>query len=212
MSLIASAFSTLVAIAAGWYSAICVSVIDLGYHKDSFGKKKQKVVLFWEIILKDGSHHLVFRTFTLFLHPSGHLLPFLQKWMGMSVSQTFDLSTLVGKTCYLSVDDKANASGQVFPEVVSIKPDSSGQKLIPQNPLIVFDNDMAEPQRSQIKAQLQDWVQRRIDQSVPRPTSATAAPLAMPSMPVTTTTNPTVNPFATSIMDFDLSSLDINNL
>jgi hypothetical protein len=97
---------------AGSHSAVCVDVIDLGVLSVTFGgqtKAQHKVKVVWQIdeARRDGKPHQVSQRYTLSLHEKASLRKDLESWRGKPFTEAessgFDLETLIGIPCMLSV-------------------------------------------------------------------------------------------------------------
>lgn len=112
---------------AGTHAAVCCDVRDLGVLETTWQgqtKKQHKVLLSWQINedRDDGKPFLVSRRYTCSLHEKAGLRKDLEAWRGRPFTdaelQRFDLETIIGKPCLLSVvqrqvggDTYANVAG-----------------------------------------------------------------------------------------------------
>lgn len=116
----------------GLHSAVCCDVVDLGMVDSQWGKK-HKVAIYWQIeeAQEDGRRFLVIARFSLTLHEKSRLRPTLEAWRGKRLTaaelKSFDLETLLGKGCQLSVLHAQTDRG-TFANVSAITPLAKGQK------------------------------------------------------------------------------------
>jgi hypothetical protein len=132
---------------AGQWQAVCVDVVDRGWHEKTFngqavlgkdGKPAQvhKVQLMWEINeeMADGRPYIVSAWFNLSLHEKATLRKSLESWLGRTltepeVTEGYDLETLLGKNCQLTVVHKVTPNG-TYANVTAIVPLMKGMKNI----------------------------------------------------------------------------------
>ena len=106
---------------AGVHNAVCVDVVDLGLVDSPWGERPQ-VEFRWQIDkvnAENGKRFLVVRRFTRSLASKSNLRPFLEGWIGESISedeakQGMDLERFVGESCLLQVIRGKSAKGTEF--------------------------------------------------------------------------------------------------
>lgn len=125
-------------------TAVCIDVVNLGTVESRFGAKP-KVVLVWSLDKRMkssdrkqlGKPYLVQKRYTASLHPKSSLRKDLESWAGKKMDEAkiardgFDLETLIGKGCYLSIQHNETDTG-LYANVVAVMPLPDGmQKPIP---------------------------------------------------------------------------------
>lgn len=114
----------------GTHQAVCVDVIDLGYLPNTFkpGTTQHKILVVWQIdeTRDDGTRYLLFKRYTLSLNEKANLRHDLESWRGKAFTRDeemgFDVESVKGANCLLSVQHKAGAQGKVYANVVSVMP------------------------------------------------------------------------------------------
>jgi hypothetical protein len=129
--------------------AICVGVIDCGtQHWEWMGeaKKGHKVRLQWELPTEDtwtgddGVEHArtTSREYTASLHEKAALRATLVSWRGRDFTEDelagFDLTTILGKPCMLSIIHKTKATGGVYAKVDNVSKIAKGI-TVPKEPV-----------------------------------------------------------------------------
>ena len=116
---------------AGNHRAICCGVIDLGTQTIDFknGKPpedKHRVLLRWELADEadaEGRPLLISEEFTASLHENANLRTFLVNWRGRAFTPAelarFDLASVLGQPCLLSVVHEVSKAGRAFAKVKS---------------------------------------------------------------------------------------------
>ena len=110
---------------AGSHSARCIAIIDLGTQKSTYEgetQSKHQLVIRWELsneLMTDGEHKgkpfTVSKFYTASLHEKAGLRKHLAAWRGRDFTpeelKGFDLQSILGKACMLSVvmSDKGKA-------------------------------------------------------------------------------------------------------
>jgi hypothetical protein len=119
---------------AGVHFAVCSQVIDLGVQKTTFkGQDKQKHQVYIRFELpdtrvtwgKEGSKQegsaTIGRTFTLSIGEMSNLRPFLTGWRGKEFTaaeqESFEITSIVGKVCQLSVVHETGGDGKVRAQI-----------------------------------------------------------------------------------------------
>jgi hypothetical protein len=182
MSFIASDSGSFSILEPGVYPARCVSVINLGMQNNDFDasqKPKQRMAFEFEVIGEsrdDGDALLMYKEFTLSLHSSSALRPFLEAWRGRAFSETelkgFDVSTTLGAACRLLVNHKTTVKGQraVIDGIQAVRQSEVGPA---RSPLLKYDADCLD---LEILQKLPKFIQEKIAKAVkPEP-----EPVAIP--------------------------------
>ena len=147
---------------AGTVQAVCYDFWDLGFQKGNWKGKpiiQPKVCFAFELNKKieegqfAGERHRIMKRYTNSLEKKSRLKVDLESWLGKPFSNegkyTFDLESMVGKNCFLSIihDD---TSGDTYANIASIMSLPEGVSLM-----------QADRQRS-----LPDWVKELKSKSV----------------------------------------------
>jgi hypothetical protein len=143
----------------GTYMARCYRMIELGTIKEEYnGEEKmlQKVMVSWELPTekaifdeaKGEEPYAVSKTYTLSMSEKANLRKDLESWRGKGFTEEeakrFDLTTLLGKSCLLSIIHKPSKSnpGRTYTVISSISPLVKGMKCPDQiNPTKVLSYD-----------------------------------------------------------------------
>ena len=117
----------------GSHLAVCDMFVDLGLQDSHFGAK-HKIYLRWQIPAlrlqyeKDGEQFdkpmTVGAQFTLSLSEKSNLRPMLQAWRGRAFTpeelKKFDVTTVLGAPCMITVTHKPKPEGGVYTNVGSV--------------------------------------------------------------------------------------------
>ena len=96
----------------GSHPAVCIGIIDLGTHTESFpgspAKQTHKIFICWEIPgekKSDGTSHVMGREYTCSFHEMAGLRKMVESWRSKKFAEgeDFDLSKLLGQACLLTV-------------------------------------------------------------------------------------------------------------
>ena len=142
---------------AGSYLGRCYSLIHIGTAEELYlgePKVQNKIQITFELptelkVFKEenGPQPVVFsKDFTLSLHPKAGLRKFLESWRGKSFTEAelkgFDLASLLGVPCQLSIAHKTNEAGKTYANIVGISLPMKGTTVPPQvNPTFEFNYD-----------------------------------------------------------------------
>lgn len=156
----------------GAHPAVCDMFVDLGLQETTgkfAGKVQHKIYLRWQIpslrlsYEKDGQQiegpMTIGSKFTLSLHEKSALRKLLQQWRGRAFTpeelKKFDVTTVVGKPCMISVSHSPREGGGVYANV------DGAMKLYPGVPepvlegsTIIYDQDNLDTWE-----QLRPWMQ-----------------------------------------------------
>ena len=131
----------------GEYPAVCYGFIDLG---DQFGKYgwQTKLALLWEIMDDSGGMpQTVDKIYTFSLGRGSALRRDLSSWRDRDftheeLSGGFDLTTVVGAPCMLTISNKQRTNGYVYTNVDAVKPlPVTMDAREPRRRRIIFDLD-----------------------------------------------------------------------
>lgn len=116
---------------AGTYLARCVRLIDLGRQTTDYQgetKTAHKVLMGFEILdasvrRDDGEPFVVSKRFTASLHEKAALRKTLASWRGKDFTpdelKAFDLGSVLGKTCFISLVDSAK-DGRTYTNIAAV--------------------------------------------------------------------------------------------
>lgn len=159
----------------GSHLAVCDMFVDLGMQDSRFGAK-HKIYLRWQIpnltveYEKDGqkvtSPMAIGATYTLSLSEKSNLRPMLQTWRGRAFTpeelKKFDVSTVLGHPCMITVVHKPKDGGGVYAEV-------SGVAKLPQGvtpPQLVGETLIYDGDNIGTFDKLRPWLQDKIRNQV----------------------------------------------
>jgi hypothetical protein len=164
----------------GNHVATCYQVIDLGTVEGQWEGKptfKRKIRLSFELpnelrvfSEEKGNQPLVkHRDFTFSMHENSVLRPFIQSWIGKTMSdddaRKFDFSSLCGMTGLLNIIHK-NIDGNVYANINTMTPLMSGMSApAPINPQVVIFLDNFEDFNWDGYNALPEWMQKDIAKS-----------------------------------------------
>lgn len=159
----------------GSHFAVCDMFVDLGLQDSRFGAK-HKVYFRWQIpnltvkYEKDG-HQIeapmsIGATYTLSLAEKSNLRPMLQSWRGRAFTpdelKKFDVSTVVGAPCMITVTHTPKDGGGVFSNVASVAKMPGGiEPPTVQGEPLVYDAD-----NQGTFEKLRPWMQEKIKNAV----------------------------------------------
>ncbi|MBK9683860.1 MAG: hypothetical protein IPO59_11360 [Betaproteobacteria bacterium] len=136
---------------AGSFLARCCRVVDLGTQKTEFqGETKQqhKVLVVFEILdpdvfREDGKPYTVAKRYSASMHEKAALRRDLESWRGAKFTDAdlkhFDLASILGRTCLLSVTHTDKA-GSIFANIAAVVKAPKGMTgTDPSEPLSLFD-------------------------------------------------------------------------
>jgi hypothetical protein len=165
----------------GTHRAVCNMVADLGIQPGSgmYPAPKRQVVIRWECPderteYKKGDEMMegpltISRTFTASMNEKAGLRKVLEGWRGRKFTDDeaahFDVSTILGKACLLSVSE-TEKGGETYANVSTVSPLMKGMEAPKaENPLLYYADDS----RRQFDA-LPKWVQEKIEKQLPAKT------------------------------------------
>jgi hypothetical protein len=121
----------------GSHLAVCDMFVDLGIQESNYSgqvKQQHKIYLRWQIPSlrskweKDGVEHegpmAIGSKFTLSLHEKASLRKILQSWRGKAFTpeelKKFDVTTILGKPCLITVTHEPKDGGGVYANVGAV--------------------------------------------------------------------------------------------
>lgn len=118
-------------IPAGTYLAVCSMMIDLGLqYNERFGNTAPKVLIGWEIpgetIEIDGEEkpRMISKQYTASLSTKATLRKDLESWRGKSFTpeelKAFDMKSIVGASCMLSVIHEVSSAGRKYAKITGV--------------------------------------------------------------------------------------------
>lgn len=141
----------------GAHPARLVRILDLGtqvtpfVHEDKSPVVQRKLSIAWELYtdprMEDGRPFMVSERFTRSLDPKSNLYGMLSGWLGKEFDKaredgTFNLSSLLGRPCLVSVNHKTSKKGVTFASVggITVLPKALVSSIDTQiNPNVMFD-------------------------------------------------------------------------
>lgn len=161
----------------GTHLAVCNLVADLGIQPGSgmYPDPKRQVVIRWEVpgerveYEKDGQKiegpQTISRTLTASMNEKAGLRKMLESWRGRKFTDeeaaAFDVSSILGKACLLSVTESEKGS-ETYSNVGNVSPLIKGMTAPgPENPLLYYGEDDA----SQLQA-MPKWIREKIEKQL----------------------------------------------
>lgn len=170
--------STFTPCPAGSYLARCVRLVDMGTQKTEYQgevKTARKVLLAFEVLddearRDDGEPFVLSKRYTLSLHEKAALRKDLASWRGRDFTpeelKGFDLKTILGKDCFLSVVE-ATKGDRIYSNIASIMRPPKGMTApegTGNEPLLYWDMSAANPDWQALQ-QLHPKLIEQIEQS-----------------------------------------------
>lgn len=159
----------------GSHLAVCDMFVDMGMQDSHFGAK-HKIYLRWQIPAlrmeweKDGVQHegpmTIGAQYTLSLSEKSNLRPMLQSWRGRAFTpdelKRFDVSTVLGAPCMITVTHKPKDGGGVYANIGTVNklPDGIAAPKL-EGEAILYDSDNKETWDK-----LRPWLQEKIKAAV----------------------------------------------
>lgn len=169
-------------VTAGTYPAYLYRIIYLGTQKKVFEGKEtqqQKVWVDFELPTevveyedketkeKKSFVRTIGKEFTLSLSEKGNLLPFIQGWIGRSLTQeelqSYDICSLLGKEAFLTVSHSTAKSGAQYANIASVAPVMKGYPM-PKNVNSLVEVGKNEWETS-LFTELPEFIQNKIKES-----------------------------------------------
>lgn len=174
----------------GPHPAICDMFVDMGMQETTgkfAGKVQHKVYMRWQLpdqrlsYEKDGVKHegpmTIGSTYTLSLHEKAALRKMLQTWRGRAFTpeelKKFDVTTIVGKPCLLSVSHAPKDGGGVYANIDGVMKLPASMTMPPlEGEAIIYDADNLGTFEK-----LRPWMQEKIKaQALPDEAGKTGDP------------------------------------
>lgn len=175
----------------GTYKARCIQIIHVGTLNEKFmehDKMINTVRFVWELLdcydpetgdypifneEKGPQPYVITQKYTYVLSEKSNLFKLIERWTKASKPSkdellAYDISTLLGKPCNITIEHGESKSGKAFVEIVLLsspvkpKPGQPGYDK-PMNELVLFDIDDFEEETFQM---LFPWVQKEISTTV----------------------------------------------
>lgn len=192
---------------AGTHHATCIRIIDLGTQVSEFQnerKEQPKILIQWELNaaddpelrMSDGKPYIISKRYTASMHSKSQLAADLKSWRGRDFSieerQAFDLKSILGKTCLLSIAHEKSKDGQKeYANIAGITNKIKGyEPQAPENEVFAFD--LSEHNNKEIFEKLHDKIKEQIKASPEyndwllwqEPVKAVSPPQARPQQPI----------------------------
>lgn len=163
-------------IEAGAHIARCVGVIDLGVqHNDFNGRDHERVRIIFELpeertqVDGEDKPRWLSKPYTASLHEKASLRKDLEAWRGKPFTQEelagFDLKSVIGVPCILTVVNGEGKNGGVFAKIAAISKIMKGMAVPPlENEPICFDMDGDDAE--DVLKKLPTWMRDEIEKSV----------------------------------------------
>jgi len=159
----------------GSHLAVCDMFVDLGKQDSRFGAK-HKIYIRWQIpklrinYEKDGvqveAPMAIGSTYTLSLAEKSALRPMLQSWRGRAFTpdelKKFDVTTIVGKPCMITVTHAPKDGGGVYANIGAVVklPDGIPAPVLEGEPLVYDADNMTSFEK------LRPWLQEKIKNQI----------------------------------------------
>ena len=132
---------------AGTHTAILYQIIDLGTQKNDFDKENVKfqprVRFTWELCeekMADGRPFAIGKEYTFSANQKATIVQHIKAWTGQDVGKNFEVDSLLGKACNLTVVHNTKQDGTVVASVSGISALKKSEKAPPQvNPSLLFE-------------------------------------------------------------------------
>lgn len=159
----------------GPHPAICDMFVDLGLQETTgqyAGNVQHKIYLRWQIpghrlsYEKDGVQHegpmTIGAQYTLSLHEKATLRKILQSWRGRAFTEAelkkFDVTTVVGKPCLISVSHKPKDGGGAYANINAVMQVPPGLQVPPiEGKALIYDADNTDSFE-----ELRPWLKEKI--------------------------------------------------
>lgn len=142
---------------AGTYTAVCCELVDLGQqYNEKWGTSARKVLIGWEVVGEtvnvngEAQPRIFSKTYTASLNEKASLRKDLNAWRGRPFTDeelaAFDLKSIVGAPCMLTIIHQAASNGNTYANLAAI---SGIPKGFPKPALTVaptiYDIDESDP-------------------------------------------------------------------
>ncbi|MBQ4125189.1 MAG: hypothetical protein II595_04455 [Desulfovibrio sp.] len=116
---------------AGTYSAVCCELIDLGLqYNEEWKSSSRKVLIGWEVVGEtvnvngEAQPRIFSKTYTMSLNEKAALRKDLNAWRGRPFTEeelkAFDLRSIVGAACMLTIVHQTSKNGRTYANLASI--------------------------------------------------------------------------------------------
>lgn len=142
---------------AGTYSAVCCELIDLGMqYNEAWKTSSRKVLIGWEVVGEtvnvngEPQPRIFSKTYTASLNEKAALRKDLNAWRGRPFTEeelrAFDLKSIVGAACMLTIVHQTSQNGKTYANLASIGgiPKGFPKPSITVEPTI-YDIDESDP-------------------------------------------------------------------
>lgn len=159
---------------AGTFAARCIQVVDLGTQSTPFGES-HKVRISWELPTetavfdekKGQQPFMLSKDYALSLYEKANLRHDLESWRGKAFTEEqlsgFDIASLLGVPCLLSVLHKPSKDNKTYANVSAISALPKGMTVPAQiNPSVQYN---VSEGRSDTFNALPGWLQKKIESS-----------------------------------------------
>lgn len=175
-------------IPAKMHPARCFQIIGLGTQPSNNPKfpDRDKVMIGWEIpgelIEIDGEKkpRIISQEYTVSIGQKANLRRDLESWRGKAFTAVdldgWELSKVMGHTCYLNVVHKEGGGGKTYANIATISP-LPAEITIPAAMLDTVEYDIAD---SEIPEGIPQWIKDKIAKSHEKSGSPVSAPPARP--------------------------------
>ena len=151
----------------GMYPAVLIGLIDIGTHTHVYNGKQitgRKLFLCWELTGENDSNGQAFviaQDYTWSLHKKANLRALIEGWFGRSLSdaEEFDIISLLGKECCLTVSEGQTPNGKKFSEIKGVGPTMKGQ-VVPPPTRELFAFNVGLLNSSGDAVEIPEWVPR----------------------------------------------------
>jgi len=161
----------------GTYPAICYTIADLGQqYNEKFKKSANKILFIWELVDDDlrididgeMKRRAISKQYTASFGVKSNMYKDIRPWIGREFTPeetegVFDVGSLIGTACLLSVSNETTAEGKVYSNVSAVMQLPKGIKVgKPENPIVLYDMDESPDEEIE---KLPEWVQKIIQKS-----------------------------------------------
>jgi hypothetical protein len=158
----------------GTYPAVCYAIADCGMQRsEMYNKTSHEILFIWEIadddlrIEVDGQmrRRAISKQYTASFADKSNMYKDLRPWIGREFTAeesegAFDVGSLIGKGCMLSVVSKKGGDGKARSRVSGVAPLPKGMDPgPPENPTVVYDMDESPEEALDM---LPEWARNRI--------------------------------------------------
>ena len=151
--------------APGSYPAVCVGIIDLGTHQETFQgetKSQHQIMFIWELtneIDSKGKNFVVAQSYTWSLNNKAKFRGVVEGWTGKSLGdgEEFEVIQLMGRACVLTLVQGSSATGKAYIKVNQVVAPMKGLQ-VPQASLESFAFHLSMINSGLDDLNIPDWV------------------------------------------------------